>query len=104
MSAQHTPGPWRIVHRARSTSANGAAVMAGDLVVVRMPMSADRLYSQKEADLCLIAAAPELLEAAEILAALEDPEFMGAGRRTPTKAECARARAAVGIAKATGAA
>lgn len=75
MNAKHTPGPWRVLHESADPEwcavvASGGRIVANvnaetgpdipPLVATKMP---------KEANACLIAAAPELLEAVERLEA-----------------------------------
>lgn len=63
-----TPGPWSVVLRPirKSSSVNGARVVSVDGThVANVPNRADKPIFQKEADLHLIAASPELFEALE---------------------------------------
>lgn len=81
---KHTPGPWEVV--LRIGGANGAAIVsASGRVVARVPHTADRPYYQKEADLHVLAAAPDLLAALKVLMdgvneiwKTESPAFMAA--------------------------
>lgn len=103
---QHTPGPWLA---GKPSSVVGWPVVATPhwRVICNMnyvqhsmidpSVPGDRAFNtESAANARLIAAAPELLDCARILAALED-EYNG--RTFPTKEQCAQARAA--IAKAT---
>jgi hypothetical protein len=98
--AKHTPGPW-LRDRAsgyacdvRAASGRMICAVAGMRHMARTEEGRLAQREQHEADACLIAAAPELLEALEALMELERR-----GRLMPIGREWDAARAA--IAKAT---
>ena len=103
MSAQHTPGPWELGSKSRDTeflddeweiSICGANEI--DCPLIAMVSNLSLSDDEADANACLIAAAPELLEA---LQSLVDMDV--AYQRGPKVAEAVEsARAA--IAKATG--
>jgi len=65
MSAKHTPGPWRF----RNTGATIRAGSVKDSTLTEVAFLPPR--SNREADACLITAAPDLLDAAKkVLAGL----------------------------------
>lgn len=100
MTSKHTPGPWMVGETLRAESL--AVIGDGDSVVCEFPC---RLGAAVDADARLIAAAPELLEALEELAAWVNraivPEY---GLRKPMPENCRKAleASAAAIAKATG--
>jgi hypothetical protein len=95
MTTQHTPGPWMSKTYSTDTVRDAVGIYAGTLQVV--PDIAGRSFEQCDANICLIAAAPDLLAALVELVAnnMGQPE----GVKVP---QLDKARAA--IAKATGAA
>ena len=80
MSAKHTPGPWRV---GREGGVGFFIVPVGALV--------HDGYERCAADACLIAAAPELLEALELVLAQDDGDLT-VGARTAARAAIAKAR------------
>lgn len=86
MSARsHTPGPWHVV--------GGTEVRAGVRIIADTD-GAHRIDDQREADARLIAAAPDLLEAARFaLAALADPTRLDRRGDALAKLEAATAKA-----------
>lgn len=84
--SKHTPGPWWPQTKvARYAGVNGARILgAGDEHVASVSRAADKPIDRKQADLALIAAAPDLLEAAKLA-------FVGeVGRSLALKVERAR--------------
>lgn len=96
IAASHTPGPWSVRKAAWRSSVNGASVISADgFVVVAMPRKADRPLDTKEADLSLIAAAPELLDALIKIVKYADSEPDGGEMVEMHRANVERARAAI---------
>lgn len=92
--SKHTPGPWEQV-------ADSIKSRTADCVVVRLPAQTDRVGDESpeqiarwDADARLIAAAPELLEALELIVS-----FVDAGQGTWTLEDQQKARAAIAKAK-----
>lgn len=83
--AQHTPGPWTVEHEAGRACITGA-----DMIVI------EEAVTRRRADISLIAAAPELLEALERV-----DEMLPLLARADSRAE-ARALIRAAIAKARG--
>lgn len=104
MTGAHTPGPWSRgpSYLGDGTCINGAGIYAGDFLVVRMPVKADRPLPQKEADARLIAAAPALLEALRAFANLTvngEDHAAFATKYPALAAHVERARAAIALAR-----
>lgn len=105
--AKHTPGPWEVWKKHLSVFArvteNTRVAIVGQFIVTSDDENLDR--GEVEANIRLIAAAPELLEAAEAMVVLHD-SFAGRRRANtgsdhdPDPEYIAKARAAV--AKAVG--
>lgn len=93
MSAQHTAAPWRVRINPRHDPDTCDLSICGDIFVLADVNGPQ--YEHQEANAYLMAAAPDLLRCAQILAALDS----GRGRTFPTEEDCAFARAA--IARAT---
>lgn len=93
MSTQHTPGPWKFAH-----DRNDLIVHDGDDVAYVDTLIPERPKAEQRANARLIAAAPELLEAARI--ALAESERANAHFGMDTSPATMALRAA--IAKATG--
>lgn len=74
---KHTPAPWRVIPKGKSIG-NGSMIFSGEKKVASVTAIADKPLSQKIADAMLIAAAPELLEALEMM--LEMSEMKGFGK------------------------
>jgi hypothetical protein len=109
-TAKHTPGPWSVPHFARpDVGCECGYVLAdgymGAVATVHCSHETGENWSNGDnprfdeavANAHLIAAAPELLRCAKILAGLEAED---GGRTFPTKQDCQFARAT--IARATG--
>ena len=86
---KHSPGPW-----AALISDRGVLIDSAPAMIAKVPFSGE----QAEADGRLIAAAPDLLAALEVVVADWTAQFERNGHKAP--AWCKQARAA--IAKATG--
>jgi hypothetical protein len=89
----HTPGPW-IYQYSPYTSQDGREIPAfevhGDDVKV-CDTNEDRPVTEQEANACLIAAAPDLLEAAEkVIASWERGDLAGAVRQLDAAIELAK--------------
>jgi hypothetical protein len=99
MSTKHTPGPWRVERfGAVMAQADGrrcqVALVTGDPAPVSEP---DDAVATREANACLIAAAPEMLAALE---ALTDPEgHIWHGTSGACTGECKAVRVAIAQAK-----
>jgi hypothetical protein len=102
MTEQHTPGPW--VHAVKRSKVVGLPVVqagtARSICNVAGFHVDDPVAFMSEclANARLIAAAPELLQCAEKLAALDGGR---GGRAFPTEEDCAFARAVIAKAKGT---
>ena len=100
MSAEHTPGPWSFDHdwhRLPSIMANG--LLIATCPKLGSPNRNSRTVEQ-EANACLIAASPDLLEALEAMTALAVREYSYlAHEGTPESAVLKQARAAIAKAK-----
>lgn len=72
MSAQHTPGPWE----AQKWHCHAATSVRAGSVTIAECSGLGRLSKDCEADACLIAAAPDLLEA--LKAVLKDEKWHAA--------------------------
>ncbi len=75
MKAQHTPGPWEAIEHIAINNVKGYRVFAGDDEITVCRNAAGGLGSvvqlPAEANARLIAAAPDLLEALEIVVSME---------------------------------
>jgi hypothetical protein len=67
-TAQHTPGPWS--YNRDEGGYHGHVISTGDYIVCDLPDAGDGAAPHTEANARLIAAAPELLEAAQLAAKL----------------------------------
>jgi hypothetical protein len=103
---RHTPGPWRI--DARGGDHGSPIILAGDVPVVHMmhgDYDSEACWPITDADLALIAAAPDLLEAC--IALLRNPsllalaDYVEKGIGTATESGRALIMARAAIAKAT---
>ena len=97
---KHTPGPWRIVDMPQEGAPHIAAGTTNDdmtlVAAIIWPYETEGWRAEDEANARLIAAAPDLLEALQVMT-------WHSGYHSPTTpcSHCAKVRAA--IAKATGA-
>jgi hypothetical protein len=85
---EHTPGPWTIEGvgvGGHYKTINGARIVdCNGVCVATITRKADKPIDQKKADARLIAAAPDLLEAARIVLASLDARIEGASKAKMT--------------------
>jgi len=97
MTAQHTPGPWRISGPPPLTGdPHEISIKAANIPVARISRSAKIAFGERAANARLIAAAPELLEALRRIEGLtRAPDTLAAHPITCMQTIEALARAAI---------
>ena len=99
MEAKHTPGPWDVHYTDTGAEIHPLSDEDGLTLIADLPANE---CPNREADARLIAAAPDLLGFARLVAALED-KCRSEGGRHPTYAEWAVLATSIpAIARATG--
>jgi hypothetical protein len=103
MNAKHTPGPWKAVRGNYGERKDVDTIQAGNLKVIEPGGIGGRSLAECDANVALIAAAPELLAALQAI--VQDCREVLAGRE-PMSMELihsiANGKARAAIAKATG--
>ncbi len=99
---QHTPGPW-VVKEWQHLDADGSVAACGSHVVAKrgkhdIVISASTIEDEDESDLHLISAAPELLEACQLLVADYEDTNSAIGEDWYRKAKAAISKAKGGAA------